>query len=266
MSEIIISAKNLSVSYDGVEALHGVDLDIYQDDFLGVIGPNGGGKTTLVKALLGILPYSGEITYSPTLFHKGKRLIGYMPQISEFDTRFPISVEEIILSGLLVEKGFFKRYNKEDYRRVNELLEMSGLTALRHSQIGDISGGQLQRALLCRAIIANPKLLILDEPTNFVDNKFENELYTMLSTLSSRMAIIMISHDIGTITSVVKSIVCVNHNVHRHESNQITQEQLDNYQCPIQIVSHGVIPHTVLKNHEGVIEHQHECGCEHHHH
>ena len=105
-------------------------------------------------------------------------------------------------------------------------------------------------------MILSPKLLILDEPTNFVDNRFENELYTMLRHLNDRMAIIMVSHDIGTITSVVKSIVCVNRSVHRHDSNIITQEQLDNYQCPIQIVTHGNVPHTVLGCHGD--EHSHE--------
>lgn len=108
----------------------------------------------------------------------------------------------------------------------------------------------MQRALLCRAIIMNPRLLILDEPTNFVDNRFENELYSMLEELNKRMAIIMVSHDLGTITSIVKSIVCVNRTVHRHDSNIITPEQLENYRCPIQIITHGTIPHTVLSDHK----------------
>ena len=117
--------------------------------------------------------------------------------------------------------------------------------------MGEVSGGQLQRALLCRAVISNPKLLILDEPTNFVDNQFEKELYRLLHELNRRMAIVMVSHDIGTITSVVKEIVCVNRHVHRHHSNVLTEEQLRNYDCPIQIISHGNIPHTVLEHHSG---------------
>ena len=113
----------------------------------------------------------------------------------------------------------------------------------------DLSGGQMQRALLCRAVISDPKLLILDEPANFVDNRFENELYRMLAELHGRMAIVMISHDLGTITSVVRNIVCVNRYVHRHDSNIITEEQLRNYDCPIQLISHGKVPHTVLASH-----------------
>ena len=247
--EPFVSLKNVSVQYDKTTALEGVSLDIYPDDFLGIIGPNGGGKTTLVKAILGTLPHEGEVSYSPTLFEHGHRLIGYLPQSSDFDKSFPISVIEVVMSGLQAEKGLLKRYSADDRKRAMELLEMAGIESIADRQISEISGGQMQRALLCRAVILEPKLLILDEPTNFVDNKFENELYTLLHRLNERMAIVMVSHDLGTITSIVKSIVCVNRTVHRHDSNIITAEQLENYQCPIQIISHGHVPHTVLEHH-----------------
>ena len=247
--EPIVSLKNISVKYDSTIALEGVSLDIYPDDFLGVIGPNGGGKTTLVKAILDTIPHDGTIEYSPTLFEHGHRRIGYLPQQSEFDRSFPISVIEVVMSGLQAERGFFKSYSKTDRERALKLLNMAGIADIAERQISEISGGQMQRALLCRAVILEPKLLILDEPANFVDNKFENELYTLLHRLNERMAIVMVSHDIGTITSVVKSIVCVNRSVHRHDSNIITAEQLENYQCPIQIISHGHIPHTILEHH-----------------
>jgi len=245
----LISLKNVSVQYDETTALEDVSLDIYHDDFLGIIGPNGGGKTTLVKAILGITPHSGEVVYSPTLSERGHRLIGYLPQQSEFDRSFPITVVEVVMSGLQAEKGLLKRYTTDDRKRALELLKMAGIEEVAERQINEISGGQMQRALLCRAVILEPNILILDEPTNFVDNQFENELYTLLKRLNERMAIVMVSHDIGTITSVVKSIVCVNRSVHRHNSNIITAEQLENYHCPIQIISHGHIPHTVLEHH-----------------
>ena len=247
--EPIVSLKNVTVKYDDTTALEGVSLDIYPTDFLGLIGPNGGGKTTLVKAILETLPHSGEVSYSPILFDQGHRLVGYLPQQSEFDRSFPISVIEVVMSGLQAEKGMIRRYTSADRKRAIELLEMAGIEDIAERQISEISGGQMQRALLCRAVILEPKLLILDEPTNFVDNKFENELYTLLHRLNERMAIVMVSHDLGTITSVVKSIVCVNHTVHRHDSNIITAEQLENYHCPIQIISHGHVPHTVLGHH-----------------
>ena len=247
--EALVSLKNVTVKYDDTTALEDVSLDIYPNDFLGIIGPNGGGKTTLVKTILDTLPHSGDVSYSPTLFERGHRLIGYLPQLSEFDKSFPISVIEVVMSGLQAEKGVLKRYSKADRDKAIRLLEMAGIKDVAYRQINEISGGQMQRALLCRAVILEPKLLILDEPTNFVDNKFENELYTLLHRLNEHMAIVMVSHDLGTITSVVKSIVCVNLTVHRHDSNIITAEQLENYHCPIQIISHGQIPHTVLEHH-----------------
>ncbi|MBO5874822.1 MAG: ABC transporter ATP-binding protein [Rikenellaceae bacterium] len=247
--EALVSLKDVTVCYEATTALEQASLEIYPNDFLGVIGPNGGGKTTLVKAILGAVPHSGEVHYSPTLSERGHRLIGYLPQISEFDKSFPISVVEVVMSGLQAEKGLFKRYTAADLKRAMELLEIAGIADIAERQISEVSGGQMQRALLCRAVILEPKLLILDEPTNFVDNKFENELYTLLHRLNERMAIVMVSHDLGTITSIVKSIVCVNRTVHRHDSNVITAEQLENYQCPIQIISHGHVPHTVLEHH-----------------
>lgn len=252
----LVTLHNVSVSYDGYEALKNVNLEISQDDFLGIIGPNGGGKTTLIKAILGMVSYSGEVILAPELFHNNERLIGYMPQISNIDRSFPISLEEVVMSGLQGAKSILSRYTKADHKKALELLKEAGIAEVAHNPIGEVSGGQMQRALLCRAIISNPKLLILDEPTNFVDNKFEHELYNSLRKLNDRMAIVMVSHDLGTITSVVKEIVCVNRYVHRHHSNIITEEQLLNYDCPIQIVSHGHIPHTVLAHHPG------DCSCE----
>lgn len=245
----LLTLQNVSVAYDGCEVLQQVDLEIDSADFLGVIGPNGGGKTTLVKAILGTVPHSGTIRFAPELYDGRERLIGYMPQLTDFDRAFPITVEEVVLSGLQGRRGFRSRYTKQDRAKVAELLAATGIETLARQPIGAVSGGQMQRALLCRAIVSDPKLLILDEPTNFVDNRFEHELYGTLQELNRRMAILMVSHDIGTITSVVKEIVCVNRTVHRHRSNRITEEQLQNYNCPIQLISHGNIPHTILEHH-----------------
>lgn len=248
----LVTLRNVGVIYDnGYQALRNVDLEIGETDFLGVIGPNGGGKTTLVKTILGAVPYSGRIEYAPELLRGTERLIGYMPQIADFDRAFPISILEVVLSGLQGRRGFRTRYTRDDRAKALRLLEQTGIASAADHPIGEVSGGQMQRALLCRAVIADPRLLILDEPANFVDNRFENELYRTLRALNERMAIVMVSHDIGTISSVVKEIVCVNRHVHRHRSNILTEEQLRNYDCPIQLVSHGHIPHTVLEHHPG---------------
>ena len=246
----LISLKDVSVGYDDRQkVLDHVNLDILPNDFIGVIGPNGGGKTTLVKTILKALPYSGEVQYSPVIGSDGYRAIGYLPQVSDIDKSFPISVCEVVLSGLQARKRLFGRYSAADKAKALQLLDLCGIESIARRPIGELSGGQLQRTLLCRALISDPKVLILDEPANFVDNKFEKELYAILRQLNDRMAIIMVSHDLGTITSHVKSIVCVNRHVHRHNSNVITPEQLHNYDCPIQIVSHGTVPHTVLAEH-----------------
>lgn len=245
----IIKIENLGVRYDKITALEHVNLTIYSDDFIGVIGPNGGGKSTLVKAIMGVVSYSGDILFGESLMCHKKPHIGYLPQISSFDKAFPISVEEVVMSGLQAERGVLRGYGKEERERVDSVLSRAHLIELKKRSIGELSGGQLQRVMLCRAIISKPKLLVLDEPANFVDNRFENELYSLLQDLSKEMAIIMVSHDLGTISSVVRSIVCVNRHVHRHDSNTITEEQLRNYDCPIQLISHGNIPHTILGEH-----------------
>lgn len=257
LHKVIISLRNVGVRYDGCVAVEDANLDIFEDDFIGVIGPNGGGKTSLIKAIMGTIPHTGTIHIDDSLRRHNHYKIGYMPQVSEFDMRFPISLEEVVLSGLQTEKGFFGRYTSADRQRAKELMKQMGIADLASRPIGEVSGGQMQRALLCRAIIAEPRLLILDEPTNFVDNRFEYEFYNMVKQLNERMAIVMVSHDLGTITSVVKSILCVNQHVHRHDSNILTAEQLQNYNCPIQILSHGHIPHTVLEHHAG------DCCCHH---
>ncbi len=246
--EKLVELKNICAKYNGKTILKDVDLEVFDNDFIGVIGPNGGGKTTLLKVILGLLkPYKGEIIINKT---KNKSLFGYLPQYNNFDSNFPITIQEVVLSGLMSEKKLYKRYSAKDKLRAEELINLTGLTEYRKCNIGEISGGQMQRALLCRAIISSPKVLILDEPVTYVDSNFENELYQILDDLNKKMAIIMVSHDLGMISSHVKSIACVNKNLYYHDSNKITIEQLNSYGCPIDLITHGRVPHRVLPNHE----------------
>ena len=134
----LITLRDVGVAYDGYEALEHVDLEIGEHDFLGVIGPNGGGKTTLVKAILGTIPHSGTIRYAPELFRGGERLIGYMPQISDFDRAFPISMQEVVLSGLQGRRGFRSRYTKEDRAKATALLEEAGIADTARKPIGEV--------------------------------------------------------------------------------------------------------------------------------
>lgn len=248
MTTQLFSLTDVWGGYDGRAVLRDVSLSINSDDFIGIIGPNGGGKTTLMRLLLGeIKPMAGHIERScPT--------IGYLPQAQQIDRDFPITVLEVVLSGLLGQHGLWRRYGREQRNRAMECLSVAGITHLHGRSIGELSGGQLQRALLCRAMVSEPALLILDEPNTYVDNKFEGELYELLRQLNQRMAIVMVSHDLGTITTYVKTIACVNGTLHYHPSNHITAEQLRDYGCPIQLITHGEVPHTVLQSHD-------ECGC-----
>jgi zinc transport system ATP-binding protein len=251
----LLKLSNVSAGYGNELVLRDVNLEIHDLDFIGVIGPNGGGKTTLIKLITGLLqPASGSITY----FGDSKsNLIGYLPQQSVIDTRFPITVLDIVLSGLMSVKGSFARYTTVDGKRAKELLEQMGIANLSRRTVRQLSGGQLQRVLISRALIASPRLLILDEPATYVDNRFESDLYDLLRTLNQKMAIVMVSHDVGTISYFVKTIACVNTYLHYHRSNIITEEQLASYNCPLQIITHGDVPHTVLQKHEHGHTHEH---------
>lgn len=247
----ILELIDISATYGEEIILKDVNLTINSNDFIGIIGPNGGGKTTLVKLMVGLLkPVKGQIIMHKANGRDIKNQIGYLPQISRFDKRFPISVIDVVLSGLASDKAVFKRYTRADKDKAVELLARMGISDLYSRPIGELSGGQMQRVFLCRAIITSPSLLILDEPNTFVDSKFEADLYDILLELNKTMAIIVVTHDIGTISYYVKTIACVNKYLNYHPSNIITEKQLAAYGCPIQIITHGDIPHTVLKKHD----------------
>ncbi len=250
----LIEIKNLSAGYDDNIVLENVSMDVFSGDFIGVIGPNGGGKTTLIKTILGqIKPFSGEINL---LISKSN--IGYLPQVNQIDKRFPISVIDVVRSGKANSALFSSfRKNSSEKEKAESLLAEMGITAIRNRAIGELSGGQMQRVFLCRALMNNPELLVLDEPSTYVDNNFEGELYLKLRELNEKMAILLISHDVGTISFFVKTIACINRNLHHHPSNIISEEQLASYNCPLQIITHGAIPHTVLKLHDESDHHGH---------
>ncbi len=247
----ILEMIDVTAAYGQELVLKDVHLTITEYDFVGVIGPNGGGKTTLVKLMVGLLkPVKGQVILHKQNGSDTKSLIGYLPQVNRFDKRFPISVLDVVLSGLVSDKNLFRSFSRKDKEKAYELLVRMGVSHLDRKPIGELSGGQMQRVFLCRAIITSPKLLILDEPNTFVDNKFEADLYDILLELNKQMAIVIVTHDIGTISYYVKTIACVNKALNYHPSNLITEQQLAAYGCPIQIITHGDVPHTVLKKHD----------------
>ncbi len=247
----IVEIKSVFAGYNDEVILKDVSLDIYDDDFIGVIGPNGGGKTTLLHVILGLIkPYKGTINFCDDLkLHRNNKM-GYLPQLNKIDKKFPITVKEVVLSGLIYGTQLMARYSKKDKIKAQKTLERIGICSLQNDAIGELSGGQMQKVLLARAIVSSPRLLILDEPNTFVDNQFEGELYEILNELNKEMAIIIVTHDVGTISSYVKTIACVNRELHYHQSNIISEEQLALYNCPIKLITHGEVPHTVLKTHK----------------
>jgi zinc transport system ATP-binding protein len=246
--DYLIEIKSLSAGYENNIVLNDISFKVGMNDFIGVIGPNGGGKTTLLKVILGqIKPVRGKISYNQEFL--GPNTIGYLPQISTGDLNYPVTVSDVVLSGMMIRKKILSRMSAEDKKRAGGVIEEIGLSGFERSPLNELSGGQLQRVFLGRAIIANPRLLLLDEPGNFVDSTFEKDFYEKLKDLNSRMAILMVSHDIGMISAHVKSYACVNRNLHYHPSSEITNEQLMDYGCPIQLITHGEVPHTVLKQH-----------------
>ena len=248
----IIQISDLCAAYDEKTVLSHVNLSVFERDFLGIIGPNGGGKTTLIKCILGLhQPQKGKIRF----YKDGKEVseinMGYLPQYNNIDKKFPISVYEVILSGLSKQKSIFHRYSKEQHEQVRQLIARMGLEGLEERPIGSLSGGQLQRALLGRALVSNPEVVILDEPNTYIDKRFETKLYSLLEEINQERAIILVSHDIGTVLKNVKTIACVNESVHYHPHTEVPTEWLEeHFGCPIEMLGHGTFPHRVLKCHE----------------
>ena len=246
MSKPLVILQDIRTGYFAKTVLRDVNLEVYPDEFIGVIGPNGGGKTTLIKVILGLQPiFSGK-----RFFPSGKPTIGYLPQASQVDKSFPITVKELVSSGLSGRRRWLPYLTAGQRKQVSSMLQEAGLSHLALTPIGELSGGQLQKALLSRALIDNPDLLILDEPNTHVDKQFEQELYSWLTKLNKQMAILLVSHDIGTISPVIKSIACVNGTLHYHPTNQLSDEVLKVYNCPVDVIAHGPVPHRVLKSHD----------------
>jgi len=276
MNTPLIEIKNLSAGYDSRTVLRNVNLTVYDRDFLGIIGPNGGGKTTLIKCILGLLkPTAGEILYSNKRFvtsdkqgstaqrpaltaNRSVLKMGYLPQYNSIDRKFPITVEEVIISGLSSQKSLISRFTATHREKARQVIARMGLEGLEKRAIGALSGGQLQRALLGRAIISDPALVVLDEPSTYIDKRFEARLYELLAEINHDCAIILVSHDIGTVLQQVKSIACVNETLDYHPDTGVSEEWLErNFNCPIELLGHGALPHRILAEHK----HGDECGC-----
>lgn len=212
----LIQVENLKISYDQVVALDGVSITIEAKEFIGIIGPNGGGKTTLIKAILGLLkPDEGQV------IRDSKDVIGYVPQMTTFDRKFPITVMEVILMGHLPKRiKIGHSYKGHDYKHAMTVMEGLGIEDLAKRQIGQLSGGQMQRVLIARALMNHPTILILDEPTASVDEKTKLGIYEMLKDLNQTMTILMVTHDTALMWPYLDRVMYINKTVHVHNQGE----------------------------------------------
>lgn len=222
----LVCFKKVSLSYGTNEVLRDVDFDIESGDPLCVVGPNGGGKTTLLKLILGLInPDAGSITVLGTTPGKALPHVGYMPQELQFDPKFPITVEEVIGMGLLKPGAMATGSDKSS--DISEAMEAVGIVSHGREQFSALSGGQKQRALIARAMVSKPSLLLLDEPTANLDLTLEIKLLETLLKFHSDMKIVLVSHDLGFVSGAVKQVLCVNQHVHTHPTKSISAELIE---------------------------------------
>ena len=226
-NSIILNINNVSLSYGERHVLCHIKECLRSTDFVVLSGPNGGGKTTLMRLILGLKkPTEGSIHFCS----EGKEIsMGYLPQYNDLDKQFPISVYEVVLSGLSKSKSLFARYTKQHHQQVAETLERMQISDLKDRHIGALSGGQLQRVLLARAIVSKPDVVILDEPNTYIDRRFQKQMYEMLEQINKECAIIIVSHDIAEVLNNVKHVACVNHNLHYHDTTDMPKEKLEEH-------------------------------------
>lgn len=218
----LIDIKNLSVSYDNLKVIDNISLKIFEGEFVGIIGPNGGGKSTLLKAMLGLIKIDSGI------IKIDEKIVGYVPQFATVDKKFPISVLEVVLSGMIDKKikPFFK-FNKEMIERAYDKLDELGIKDLANRQISELSGGQFQRMLIARALAVDPNILFLDEPTASVDTISMNKIYELLEKINKNTTIVLITHDLMSVSKKVSKVICLNKRVVYYGKPILQKDTLD---------------------------------------
>jgi zinc transport system ATP-binding protein len=248
MSTPVFELRNINYYFDHKQVLENINIKINKGDFLAIVGPNGAGKSTLLKIILGLLPLqTGDIYIDGQQYKKKKSSlkISYVSQKAiAFNAGFPASVREVVMSGLTKTKRLFQHFNKNDYQQVEHVLNKLNISHLMHKNIAKLSGGQQQRVLIARALISNPSVLVLDEPTNGIDAKHVSEFYETLETLKREgITIILVTHDIGVVADTATTVACLNKHLHFHGTTEAFKS-LDEveiskiYGHPIQFVDH----------------------------
>ena len=251
MDKPVIEMDDVSFSYGNEKVLENVNFSLEGGDFFGLIGPNGGGKTTLLLLILGMLePLHGSVRLLGREPRETRRKAGYIPQEVSSNTSFPISVLDVVLMGLSSRRGMFHHYTRKDKEKALAVIEELHLTGLVDRHIGELSGGQRQKVLLARALVSDPEILFLDEPTASIDSTGQNEIYESLKVLNDAgTTIVLTTHNVGAISTYIKSIACVNRYFHFHPDGKLDEDDLKaTFGCPVDIIAHG-IPHRVLPKH-----------------
>ncbi|HEY4696106.1 MAG TPA: ABC transporter ATP-binding protein [Candidatus Hydromicrobium sp.] len=248
-NNVVVDFKNVFFYYGERPVLEDVSFSIKQNDFIAIIGPNGGGKTTLLKIMLGLLkPDKGTVKVFGKDPEEGRKLIGYLPQNIFFDLNFPINVFDTVIMGRY--RGPLKKYSEKDKKSVLDALETVGMLEYKNRHISMLSAGQLQRILIARAIAREPELLLLDEPMASVDPETQKSIYELFLELNKRMAVVFVTHDIGAISIYVDRVLCLNRKLFYHGPKEGSLGKLEEaYSCPVEILAHG-IPHRVLGRHK----------------
>lgn len=237
----VIDIENLSFSYDGIPVLEAIDLEIGRGEFIGLVGPNGGGKSTLLRLILGDLePLAGHLRILGGAPREARSRIGYVPQHPTFPRDFPISAEAVVRLGRLDRGSLFRRVDPEGRRLIADVMHEAEVWALRDRPVGSLSGGQLQRVLVARALACEPQILLLDEPTSNIDLRGETEIFDLFRALNARMTIVVVSHDIAFISEYVERVACLNRTLVCHRTETLDADTIrDLYGPHVHAISHA---------------------------
>ncbi|OQY16878.1 MAG: ABC transporter [Desulfobacteraceae bacterium 4572_35.1] len=236
----IITLKDVCFSYTDQPILQDINLKLYKEDFLGIVGANGGGKSTMLKLILGLLvPDSGHIDVFGLPPQQARTRLGYVPQFATFDSTFPITVGDTVLQGRLGKTRAIIGYNKKDHTIAEQVMNETDTISLKSNPMTELSGGQRQRVLIARALASQPEILLLDEPTANIDPDHGQSIFELLRQLNKRITIILISHDVGFVSRAVTRVVCLNRTLMYHSTSPANSEHIKHlYSEPMNIVHH----------------------------
>ncbi|RKY20153.1 MAG: ABC transporter [Planctomycetota bacterium] len=257
MDEPALHLSGVTLTRRGSVVLDQIDLTVAKGEFVGVIGPNGGGKSMLLACILGLeQPDAGSLTVFGMSPKQARPLVGWVPQFARFDPDFPIRVADVVACGLLA----CEHPRAQHQALVDEALQRVGLAPLAARQVGSLSGGEVQRVLIARALVARPRLLLLDEPGASLDGPQSATLHELLAELAGERTILLVSHDVAVVSRHVDSIACLNRRLVHHGAKELSRETVEEvYGCPVDFVVHAHT-HVVLPDHDGA-----DCGHDHDH-